>query len=282
MRTPPSLHHRRVRRWITAVACLVALGIGRSAAAQAGGTRLEDDKGFEVSVFTGFSIDSFAAKELRKYLNKNDSGGVSEQLIVGLDFEYRLAGDKDAKRQIWLYGETVHGARSGDVDCSDLDNKDTDLCKVARFESPTPDAQFAIFRKATTLEGFMGVRAELFSLREKSNAPSRFYLKGQLGFLTTANNGGDIIDLHHAAAGIILTDGTFQGSYFEFGYGRNDLFQQHHLRAKIDALLSIAPRQGNSKARPFVQIVIDPDFGPAPDSIQIFTGLDLNILELFK
>jgi hypothetical protein len=277
--------------WIVVFGVLVIIGAARSAAAQGAGTPRPaatpgvppiDDKGFEVSVFTGFSIDSFAAKELRKYLNKNDSGGVSEQLIVGLDFEYRLAGDKDAKRQVWLYGETVHGARSGDVDCSDPDNKDTDLCKVARFESPTPEAQFAIFRKATTLEGFMGVRAELFSFREKTTAPSRFYLKGQLGFLTTANNGGDIIDLHHAALGIILTDGTFEGSYFEFGYGRNDLFQQHHLRAKIDGFLSIAPKKGESKARPFVQIVIDPDFGPAPDSIQIFTGLDLNLLELFR
>ena len=126
---------------------------------------------------------------------------MSEQLITGLDFEYRLAGNEEAKRQIFLYGETVHGARSGDVDCSDLDNKETEICKVARFESPTPDAQFAIFRKATTLEGLIGIRAELFSLREGSSAPSRFYVKGQLGFLTTANNGGDIIDMHHVAVG---------------------------------------------------------------------------------
>jgi hypothetical protein len=269
------------RGWVAAFAVLAIIGAGRSAGAQNTGTPPANREDFEVSVFTGISIDSFAAKELKKYLNKADSGGVSEQLIAGLDFAYRLAGDKDAKLQVWLYGETVHGARSGDVDCSDQDNKETSLCKVTRFESPTPEAQFAIFRKATTLEGFMGVRAELFTLRETSADPSRFYVKGQLGFLTTANNGGDIIDMHHAAAGIILTGGTFEGSYFEFGYGRNDLFQQHPWRAKIDGFLSIAPK-GNSKARPFVQIVIDPDFGIAPDSIQIFTGLDLNLLELFK
>ena len=276
------------RGWFAAFAVLVILCAGRSAAAQipaatgaASKDGGKDDKDFEVSVFTGFSIDSFAAQELRRYLNKEASGGVSEQLITGLDFAYRLVGDKDATRQIWLYGETVHGARSGDVDCTDLDNRETDLCKVARFESPTPDAQFAIFRKATTLEGFMGVRAELFPLRKASTAPSTFYVKGQLGFLTTANNGGDIIDLHHAAVGIILTGGLFESSYFEFGYGRNDLFQQNRWRPKIDGFLSLAPKV-DSKARPFVQIVIDPDFGSAPDSIQIFTGLDLNILELFK
>src|SRR4030095_11550161 len=113
---------------------------------------------------------------------------------------------------------------SADVYAPDPDNKETEVCTVARFQSPTPDAQFAIFRKATTLEGFVGVRAELFSLRQTSSAPSKFYLRGQLGFLTTANNGGDIIDMHHVAAGIMLTAGTFDGSYFEAGFGRNDLF----------------------------------------------------------
>jgi len=269
-------------RWGAALVLLAILGLARSVAAQDERTPPPEDRNdLEISVFTGFSIDSFAAKELRKYLNKNDAGGVSEQLVTGLDFEYRLAGNKGSNRQVWLYGETVHGARSGEVDCTDPDNKETDVCKVAQFQSPTPDAQFAIFRKATTLEGFVGIRAELFSLRKNSSAPSKFYLKGQLGFLTTANNGGDIIDMHHVAAGVILSAGTFEGSYFEFGYGRNDLFQQHHLRAKIDAFLSVAPRR-NSKARPFVQMVVDPDFGPAPDNIQIFTGLDLDILELFK
>jgi hypothetical protein len=37
-----------------------------------------------------------------------------------------------------------------------------------------------------------------------------------------------------------------------------------------------------TRARPFVQIVIDPDFRTGPDSIQIFTGLDLDLLRLFK
>ena len=127
----------------------------------------------------------------------------------------------------------------------------------------------------------IGIRAELFSLRGGSSAPSRFYVKGQLGFLTTANNGGDIIDMHHVAVGIRLTDGLFEGSYFEGGYGRNDLFQQHRKRAKFDAFLSMSPRP-LTRARPFVEIVIDPDFGTAPDSIQIFTGLDLDLLQLFR
>jgi hypothetical protein len=290
MKLPRLRREGRPRRsgWASVVVCLGILGFGSTAAAQAPAASAQapaaptgrDD--FEVGVFTGFSIDSFAAKELRKYLNKSDSGGVSEQLILGLDFAYRLAGDRDSQQQVWLYGESVHGARSGDVDCKDEDNQETELCKVARFESPTPDAQFAIFRKATTLEGFMGVRAELFNLRQRSTAPSRFYLKGQLGFLTTADNGGDIIDLHHMAAGLMLTGGTFEGSYFEAGYGRNDLFQQHRWRAKIDGFLSIAPQGMDSRARPFVQIVIDPDFGSAPDSIQIFAGLDIDILEIFK
>ena len=90
--------------WIAAFAVLTIIGAGRSAAAQNESPAPKNREDFEVSVFTGISIDSFAAKELRKYLNKNDSGGVSEQLIIGLDFQYRVAGDPDASRQVWLYG----------------------------------------------------------------------------------------------------------------------------------------------------------------------------------
>jgi hypothetical protein len=272
--------------WMAVFAVLMIVGAVRGAAAQVPaptpGAANDGDKDFEVSVFTGFSIDSFAAKELRNYLNKNDSGGVSEQLVTGLDFSYRLVRTK-GDRQIWLYGETVHGARSGDVDCDDEDNEDTDLCKVARFESPTPQAQFAIFRKATTLEGFMGIRADLVTLREESTSSSKFYLKGQLGFLTTAQNGGDLVDMHHVGVGLTLTEGLFAGSYFELGYGRNDLFRSKNpVRARIDGFLSIAPQGENSKGRPFMEIVVEPDFRSGPDNIQIFMGLDINILELFK
>ena len=231
-----------------------------------------------IGIFVGSSIDSFAAGDLRKYINPNDSGTLSEQLVAGFDFDYQLAAGR--KRSLWLYGETVHGARSGEVDCSEDANATKDACKIASLDTPSSLAPLAIFRKATTLEGMIGLRGELAELGPPG-ARSAFYLKGQLGFLSVAGRGGDLVDMHHAGVGLRLKEGAFTNSYFEVGYGRNDLFDKNTGRTKIDAYLTFG-RASNPKAKPFFQMVIDSDFKPGPDNIQTFFGLDLDVLELFK
>jgi hypothetical protein len=229
-------------------------------------------------VFVGSSIDSFAAADLKKYVNPDESGDFREQLIAGFDFDYRLS--RGTGPEIWLYGETIHGARSGEVDCSEDANAVKDVCRIARLETPSAEGPLAIFRQATTLEGFLGLRAELFELGD-STAPSAFYVKGQLGFLSVADKGGDIVDIHHVGAGVMLSKGTFRDSYVEFGYGRNDLFEKNHHRKKIDAFLTFS-KATEPKAKPFFQLYIDSDFGTGPDNIQTFFGLDINVLEIFK
>jgi len=232
-----------------------------------------------LTVFTGVSVDSFAAKELRQYLNSEDQGEISEQLVAGFDFSYRLAGQQSSPWQIWLYGETIHGARSGDVDCRG-DNADTDICKVATLQATNRGGALAIFRKAKSLEGFLGVRAEFLTLRNGSGSASKLYAKGQAGFLTVAGLGGDIVDLHHAAVGLTLTEGTFMDSYIEVGYGTNQLFTSHSRRWIVDAFLAIGnPESG---IRPFAQMVIDADNGAGADSIQSFFGLDIDILKAWR
>jgi hypothetical protein len=238
---------------------------------------------FQVGIFTGLSLDSFAARELKLYLNPDESGNVREHLNAGFDFAYRLAGTSTSNAQVWVYGETVHGAQSGEVDCSTADNRDTEFCRVTRMEALNEAGVLGIFRQSTSLEGFMGLRAELWTLRKGTDNPSKFYVKGQLGFLTTANKGGDVIDMRHVGVGLVMSAGTFQDSYLEIGYARNDLFQPptNHSRLMLDALISISPTE-QAKARPFLQIVIDSDFGDGPDDIQTFFGLDIDILEIFK
>ncbi len=231
-----------------------------------------------IGIFVGSSIDSFAAGDLRKYINPDDSGTLSEQLVAGFDFDYQLYAG--AKRKVWLYGETVHGARSGEVDCSKDDNAEKDACKIASLQTPSAQGALAIFRKATTLEGMLGLRAEIAEMGPPK-ARSVFYLKGQVGFLSVAGRGGDLVDMHHAGIGLRLKEGTFSDSYFEVGYGRNDLFERRTGRAKIDAYLTFGP-EGATRAKPFFQMVIDSDFKPGPDNIQTFFGLNLNVLELFK
>lgn len=231
-----------------------------------------------ITVFTGISVDSFAAKELRQYLNQEDSSKVSEQLVAGFDFSYRVAGNQGDARQLWLYGETIHGVRSGDVNCTG-DNAKTEICKVASLEATNQSAPLAIFRKATSLEALVGVRAEFLTLRSETTAPSQLYVKGQLGFLSVAGRGGDVVDLHHAGVGVTLTAGPFLDSYLELGYGKNDLFTRNPRRWKVDSFLAIGPP--DKGIRPFAQMVIDFDGRDGPDTIQSYFGLDIDIVKVF-
>jgi hypothetical protein len=287
-------------RLMAVAAFVLVLSGARGAYAQGEDGRRD----FEVGLFTGMAIDSFAAKELKNYLNPDESGDVREQLIAGITFAYRLmkkeAGSK--RPQMWVYGETIHGTRSGDVDCSDESNAQTETCQIAKFENPGSSAALAIFREATSLEGFFGLQIEFVKLRgDSDSATAMLYGKVQAGFLTTADNGGDIVDIHHLGTGLTMINGPFQGSYVEVGVGRNDLFQKRWPRAKIDAFLTVSPQLKSIKdgvevadgadkstkvaasaVRPFLQIVIDPDLASGPDSIQTFFGLDVDLLEVFK
>ena len=269
----------------TPAAILLLLVIPGAGLAQDGTRRPDARDDVAISLFTGFSIDSFAASELSNYLNPEESGDVQEQLIAGFDFEYRVVGDasEDGTRpQLWLYGETVHGVRSGDTDCEA--QPDTDVCTTLARDPPASgqqrNASLAIFRKATSFEGFTGLRLELLSLRrESTDAASTLYVKGQLGFLTVGGQGGDARDIHHAGLGLMLTNGPMVGSYFEIGRGVNDVFLDGRKRFKLDALLLFDTRRA---VTPFAQLVVDTDMGNGPDSIQSYFGFDIDVRRLFE
>ena len=244
----------------------------------------DDRKDLSVSVFTGFSIDSFAAKDLHDYLNPDASGDVQEQLVAGFNFQYRLTGTTDNRPKLWLYGESVHGVRSGDVDCAVDAN--SEICQNLDFQTPATGSglsSLAIFRKSTSFEGLTGLRYEFARLGSDEN-PSQLYIKAQLGFLTVAGAGGDVRDIHHAALGLVLTRGVLKHSYFEIGRGVNDVFADGKARYKLDALLSFNKVDDNRESNaisPFAQIVIDFDGGDGADSIQSYFGFDLDIAAVF-
>src|SRR5262245_54839486 len=114
---------------------LLAMGLGAfGTTAVLAATEEKDDSNKDprgdlaASFFTGLGIDSFAAKDLDQYLNPDVSGTIGERYVAGFDFEYRLAGKGTLTAgQLWIYGETVHGLRSSDVDCSA--NPSAPVCK---------------------------------------------------------------------------------------------------------------------------------------------------------
>jgi hypothetical protein len=274
---------------------------GSSCTSDASGKSACDDRdAVDITAYTGLAVDTFAAGNLKRYLNPEDSGEVRLRGIAGFDFALRF-GSLDNKHQndlfpnlLWLYGETVHGVRSADVDCDA--NASIPVCKDAfkaanlagNLVNPGQQTLY-ILRNATSLEGFMGLRYEFMSLNQKSDiARANLYLKAQAGFLTVARNGNDVVDLHHVGLGVILTRGVFRDSYLEAGRGRSDLFIDHRRsRTKIDgyvtwALVDEGDHPRWSGIRPFVQITMDADLGPGADSIQSYYGFQFDIRSLFK
>ncbi len=240
-------------------------------------------------------MDTFASGETRKYLNPDAPSGPKERMIGGFDFDYRLVGRPFVRRddknyawtnQLWVFGETVHGVRSTDINCDE--NRTFLTCIDAGIGSVPMNATDQIFftiRNATSLEAFAGLRWEFASVQMKAFDTANLYLKGQAGFLTVAGSADDVKDAHHVALGAIATKGNFQGSYLEFGFGRTDLFaEKPRDRWKVDGFLSwpLPGKLGDWGARFFVQMTVDADLGSGADSVQSYFGFDFDLRKVSK
>jgi len=243
----------------------------------------DEREDFEATFYTGASIDSFAAQDLNKYLNPKDASDKKTGYVVGIDFAYRLFGDQKSPhgQQLWVYGQTVHGQRSAEVDCSG--NSPAEACAINKG-TPTPGAFLAILRNASSLEAFSGVRWEFATLHANGQHAAKMYLKSELGFFTVAGSGGDVFDSHQKLAfGTVATAGRYRDSSLEFGWGKSDVFQLHPgRRFKVDAYLSwdLAHWMKSLGMKPFIEITLDSDFGRGADSVRTYYGFSFDLKHL--
>ena len=232
----------------------------------------------DASFFTGVAVDTFAAAEDWRYLNRGAAAGKHERAFAGFQFGYRLAGRVQSGRQLWVYGETVHGVRSAEVSCDASAESLTcgDPATIGTLvPNPTRDA-LLIIRNASTLEGALGLRFEFVRLHVGEGSPAVIYAKAQAGFLKVAAAPDDAADVHQAALGVLSTQGIFRGSYIEAGWGRNDLFPSRARdRWKVDGRL--VRRLGKTAMSFFARMVIDSDLGAGSDAIQSYIGFDFDL-----
>lgn len=248
----------RLLALVTAVALQAVPGLARAAE-----TNGDERRDLETSAYVGIAIDTFAASDLNRYLNQDASGGLRERGIAGVDFAYRLAGERGGRRQLWLYGETVHGARSADIDCAA--HPDFPTCKPFQSQISTSGEFLYILRNATSLEAFGGLRWEILPVRRTGDAPANLYVKAQAGFLSVTGAGDDLIDMHHVALGLCVVGGKYRDSYVEAGYGRTDLFQKNpDRRYKIDGMLVFPWQSRRLGMHAFLQMTVDTDLGGGP------------------
>jgi len=275
----------RLRRALLAVTPLVVVATaGWNTLALAVSDKNHDTRpSFETDAYFGFGIDTFAADDLRHYLNPDDSNRIQERGVGGIDFAFRPIEWEWTGRnhrhhvpcQIWIYGETVHGVRSIDIDATQATTDD----KFRGFDlTNAPGKTLYIIHNATSLEAFGGVRFE-FGETGDSAYRAHPYVYAQGGGLSVTGGTGDIIDEYDAGGGLVMSNGPFRDSFLQLGHGWNDAFHGHESkRWKIDALLSC----GNATFTPFIEITTDFDMKSGPDAMQTYLGVSYEPGRLFS
>jgi hypothetical protein len=240
----------------------------------------DDESPFEASAFLGQVIDNFAPDMVANYTYSDpDALKAKSSFIFGFDFSYRIHGRSDDRVQWWVDGETMHGVRTADVDCSPSDQRPP-VCDDPTVQNVVSQARY-ILKNATSLEVWASPRVDFHTLQGGTDSPAKLYAALNLGFiaLDDAPQTG-VYRSHHVALGLAADAGSFDGSYLEVGWGKNELFSREWNRLKIAGLLSFSLERiplWRDLGRIFVEMTIDNSLSEGPDSIRTFFGVDIDL-----
>ena len=242
----------------------------------------DDEPPFLASFFLGEVVDNFAPDKVGNYKAKDPNEALKAKgaFIFGFDFDYRLHGRSDSKIQWWIEGETMHGVRTADVDCQPADPaQKPPVCD----DSPAniQDRARYILKNATSLEVWASPRVEFHTLQGGTESPAKLYAALNLGFiaLDDAPQSG-VYRSHHIGVGLAADGGSFDSSYLEVGWGKNELFSKEWNRLKVAGLLSFSMDKlpiWRDTGRLFVEMTIDNSLSDGPDSIRTFFGVDIDL-----
>jgi hypothetical protein len=230
----------------------------------------------EAGAYFGWAFDQFAPDSLGGY-PPNTLTERHNRVLFGVNFDYRMTGSDSGRLQLWLSGETMHGVRSADIDCTAEENKPPEC-------NPAPGVSYAraVLANATSVEAYVAPRLVFAQLQKDAATPTRLYATARFGFIALAG-APRVYKNHHLGVGLMADDGPFAGSKVEFGWGMNELLSgRSWKRMKVDGIVTFpVPRTGET-AHFFIQMFIDNDLnGSTPDSIQSFMGIDFDIRRFF-
>jgi hypothetical protein len=242
-----------------------------------------DESPFDASVFLGTVIDNFAPDKVGDYKNPEAGTKQKAQFIAGFDFDYRLYGRADSKRRVWIQGQTMHGVRTADINCEPRDdqgNIDTSkIPPVCSTETPFQDRVRFILENATSIEAFVSPRFEFLKIQDSTDSAAWLYTTMNIGFIAL-KDAPKVFRTMHVGLGLLADEGNFAGSYFEVGWGRNELFSPKWNRLNIDGLLSFSLDRlplVRDNGRLFVEMTVDNDLHDGPDSVRTFFGVDVDL-----
>jgi hypothetical protein len=226
---------------------------------------------FQATFYVGAAFDNFAPASVGGYtttpggyLNSEKGGSSSTRTVAGVDFEFRAVGDEQSARQLWLVGGTVHGVRSGDVDCTAAPNDRPPVCQTlgTRFGVQNPSAAFLYaLEHATSFEAYLIPRWEFATLQPGTIFPSRAYVSFRMGVDMLSGDAHEAADFYHLGAGILTPSGPFKDSYIEAGVGQ----KRYHgfpwyatLGQNAPSVIRLDERQANLLANLTAWAVTDP------------------------
>jgi hypothetical protein len=247
-----------------------------------------DDESFDASGYLGGAVDSFAPNSVGGYQNLESIETQKTRFIAGINFSYRLLGAPDARVRLWLDGETVHGVRTADIDCS------VTPTPVLCDPNGLPQGKFLfVLDHASSLEAFVSPRLEFLTLQPNSKTPARVYATARFGFMAL-KDAPTVFSVHHLGMGVVADAGAFNGSYVEVGWGNNELvYGSKWNRLKVDGYVVFDLMSGlrdrvqfwknmGGATRFFLQIYVDNDInGSTADSVQTFFGMQFDLRQMF-
>jgi hypothetical protein len=128
---------------------------------------------FEASGFVGSVFDNFAPNESGGYTNPvatAEATVVRSRWTAGVAAQYRLFGQPGDTYQLWLVSYTLHGVRTGDVDCR-VQNPPPVCSRTAT----TGDKFLFVLEHASTLEAHIDARFEFATLQKDSELPIKVF-----------------------------------------------------------------------------------------------------------
>ena len=242
-----------------------------------------DDSAFNASLYVGTIIDTFAPDQVADY--ENPEAGTIQKMrrVTGVAFSGRLAAAQGGFPSLWLYGETIYGVKTADIDCALPEGERPSICDANNVGT---QSRF-ILERASSMEAFVSPIVYLFGIGQDTTSPASVYVTGRSGFMAL-EKAPQVYTKFHLGGGIELDGGTFAGSYLEAGWGNNELIAGAEWnRLKLDAMLAFPFNPWNvveglfkapDTTRFFVQMVVDNDLrGQAPDIVQTLFGVTFDV-----
>jgi hypothetical protein len=248
----------------------------------------DDRNTFEANGFLGYVFDNFAPAEiLGKSYDKPPSGSIDGRWTGGIQAQYRLLGEPDGVRQLWISSETLHGSRTADVDCQKTPSIERCL---------TANQALVVLEHADTLEAHVEARYEFLRMQKDTDTPVKVFASTRFGFVSMAGAPKVFSSDSYFGGGITTPKGAFRGSFAEVAWGRSRQFQSdpeaNRLKVYGTLLFDMAPgligqarnvfSHTMASTRAFVAIVVDRNpGGNAPDAVQTYIGVDFDVRRLF-